>query len=155
MSSKFKQAGFTLIELVMVIAILGILSAIVLPRFQNLQVNATEAATRGALGAVRAALAIRYAQSALAGGAATFPGALGGGAALGAADFSDNQIPRNPLQPADQIPRVAPLTAMPSNPLSGTDTSTTAGFWYVNAPADANYGRAGAYSNGTTNTANY
>lgn len=147
-----KQKGFTLIELVMVIAILGILAAVALPRFQDLSGAARISATRGSLGSVRSALAIRYAQSAITGNTAAFPGAPGGGAVLGAADFADNQIPRNALQPDAQTPGIAVLNAIPA---TGLVQSTTAGFWYVNAPADANYGRAGAYSNGVVDTANF
>lgn len=57
-----KQQGFTLIELVIVIVILGVLSAFALPRFANLGENAREATIKGALGSVLAAAAIARSQ---------------------------------------------------------------------------------------------
>lgn len=53
-----KQKGFTLIELVMVIVILGILAAFALPRFADLGGDARQAALEGARGSVKSASAI-------------------------------------------------------------------------------------------------
>ena len=50
--------GFTLIELVMVIVIVGILSAAALPRFANLTGQAQIAANQGTAGALRSAVGI-------------------------------------------------------------------------------------------------
>jgi len=57
-----QQAGFTLIELVMVIVILGILAAFALPKFADLTGDARAASINGLAGAIKSAAAIARAQ---------------------------------------------------------------------------------------------
>src|SRR5436853_4127680 len=59
MNIKTKR-GFTLIELMIVVAIIGILAAIAIPKFSQLITKGNEANTKGNLGAIRSALSIYY-----------------------------------------------------------------------------------------------
>ena len=56
-----KAAGFTLIELVMVIVILGILAAVATPKFVGLVDEATRSSMRGIVGSLSSASAVNYA----------------------------------------------------------------------------------------------
>lgn len=52
--------GFTLIELMIVVAIIGILAAIAIPKFADLVTKSKESAVKGSLGSVRSAVSIYY-----------------------------------------------------------------------------------------------
>lgn len=131
-----KSKGFTLIEIVIVMVILGILAIVAVPKFVDLTTSAKISATQAALGSVRSVLAVEYAKNAAAGNA-TFP------ASLGTANFANSQVPANKLTGDAAIGTVAAAPA-------GTATHASDGFWYLTST-----GVAGAYSDGTVDTSTW
>lgn len=121
---RFKQhRGFTLIELIIIIVVLGILAAVAIPRYSNITDEAREASARAALGGLRSGIAIYYASKAVETGQAQWP-PLDSLRAIGV--VMEHQIPTNPYV-SDQL--------SPDSIIAGTTKGTvegTAAGWKYN-----------------------
>ena len=60
MRKLMKSKGFTLIELMIVVAIIGILAAVAIPKFADLVTKSKEAGVKANIGAIRSAISIYY-----------------------------------------------------------------------------------------------
>ncbi len=89
------KRGFTLIEIVIIIVVLGILSTFAVAKYQDLVLDAKKGACRGALGGLRSGINTYYTQRIVRAGAAQFP-AIDSLRRVGC--VMDFKIPPNPFQ---------------------------------------------------------
>jgi len=120
--------GFTLIELMIVVAIIGLLAAIAIPKFANLVIKAKEASIKGKLGTLRSAVSIYYANN-----EGVWPYDLN--------HFSGTITPLVPRY-VDEVPSIQ-IPTVPSH-LTGSFTSNTGVIWDADMD-DTTFHRVYAY----------
>ncbi len=127
---KNRRVGFTLIELMLVVAIIGILASIAIPKFSQLIIKSNEAATMGSLGTVRSAISAYYSDN-----EGVFPNDTLGCLSVGSRylqNFPSANLPQTPNNTGhDKSPTV-----------TGTTGILDQGGWlYNNNSSDSSWGR--------------
>ena len=142
MSTKLRnQKGFTLVELLIVVIILGILAAVVIPQFNSAASESKEAAMASNLATIRQAIEMYKVQhndnfpaSTADGGTVlinqlTTTTAIGGGAGTAYGPYLRNSFPKNPVNSLNTVEQVT------TDPTSGDDShgwtynTVTGQFW--------------------------
>ncbi len=122
-----KKRGFTLIELMIVVAIIGILAAIAIPKFAQLIRKSGEGASKGNLGAIRSSLSIYYGDM-----EGQYPSLLAGLTIAGK---------YMAVIPNAKTPNYHADTSTESDGTVAVDDTLTTGQWaYDNVTTDANIG---------------
>ena len=120
--------GFSLIEPVIIIVVLGILAVVAIPKYRDITSETKEASCRAALGGLRSGITIYYADQIVATGTASWPN-LTQLSAIGTS--MSRAIPKNPYQ--SNIDSSAMITIGINK---GTLTGTAHGWAYDTATGD-------------------
>jgi prepilin-type N-terminal cleavage/methylation domain-containing protein len=91
MLKKRNQKGFTLIEIIAVLVILGILAAVAIPKYFDMQTAAQEKAVSGALAALQSTVTMTYANRLLAGDTASAAATAAVSSAVNSMNVGDYQ----------------------------------------------------------------
>jgi len=124
--NKAAKKGFTLIELMIVVAIIGILAAVAIPKFADLINKSKEGATKGSLGAVRSAITVYYGDM-----EGVYPND----------NLSQGFTPKYIAAiPVAKVPPLADNAAVAAVASTSALTGATGGWAYVNVSGDSGWG---------------
>lgn len=131
MHKNSSEQGFTLIELIVVIVILGILAAFAIPRFVNLQNDARRSVLQGVSGSLQAASALAYSKALV-----STPAQTGTSGTISVPGAGTNGT----VALAYGYPTVASISTMLQDTTNiGVNTNTTTAiFWPTSAGNSAN-----------------
>jgi len=111
---KKQPNGFTLIELMIVVAIMGILASIAIPQFANMVAKSQEGVTKGNLGAIRSALSIYYSDNEGLNSGDPANDLTAGGRYIASIPFI--YLPTTPNNVGHQATNLITIPSMPSSP---------------------------------------
>lgn len=148
-TSRSNQAGFTLIELMIVVAIIGILAAIAIPNFLKYQAKSRQSEARTNLGGVFVAQTSYFGEQArygafnevgfaLAGSSNRYTYRSGASGTSGGASSNTNNIDRLPqgigtcCDPEGTTVARSSTTGFTATAAANLDTDSTYDQWYVN-----------------------
>lgn len=117
------ERGFTLIELVIVMVVLGIMAALAIPKFLDLSGDAKKSAVQGALGGTRSAIANFYAKQAASTGTGAYPTVA---QLEDSTSVMDGPMADNPYDSTSPKNEVSPTTASAKGTAPCIDSVTTA-----------------------------
>jgi type IV pilus assembly protein PilA len=133
---RLKQKGFTLIELMIVVAIIGILAAIAIPRFAQMLEKSREGATKGNLGSIKSAASIYYGDT-----QGTWPSTLQSYSTYAFSKYLDNISPvkvtgafvGGAVSPAGALVSMTTQSSVPTGSGTGWMYDSNFGSVYVNS----------------------
>lgn len=129
MFSVSRRRAFTLIELIAVIVILAIISVVAVPKFFDHSTKAKEAACKGTIGAVRAAISNFYANQAV-NGSARYPTLT---EIQTSGTVMQDTVPVNPYNNSATITAVSWTSSNPTSGSAGWNYDATTGKFWANS----------------------